>query len=178
MNWNRMALVVVGILIIASTARVIYENTGERVEKASEMQLAVAQGMINCNTIPFLPSGWKIVKHQKGGMWEWDSTKVGLYLSDGQKNNGAIDGHKLFKELVGRPVLNANVLDFLLIHQELIPVEWRGLAVFFWGTVYRNYDGDCVVPYIYWDSGRWLWGDRQFDSGWDVNTSPAAVLLK
>lgn len=175
---KNLVLIVLAVLWVASIVAIILEHTGEKAE-TPETQSAVEQEIvINCDATPYLPSGWKVVKHQKGGMWEWDSTRVGLYLSNGQKNNGAVTGYNLFKELVNKPCLNANVLDWLLAHQGEIPVEWRGSAVFFWGTVYRNQDGKCVVPYIYWDSGRWLWGDRQFDSGWDVNTSPAAVLLK
>jgi hypothetical protein len=39
---------------------------------------------------------------------------VELYLSRGQKGGKIIVGHKLRKQLADQPVLNANVLDYLL----------------------------------------------------------------
>ena len=107
---------------------------------------------------PFMPEGWKGEEHQKGGQWEWDSTKVKLHLSDGQKDGRYIAGNKLREELKSQPVMNANILDYLLAHPELIPEEWKDKAVFFWGTIYRRADGDLCVRYLCWSGGGWLWG--------------------
>lgn len=67
------------------------------------------------------------------------------------------------KELEDQPVLNANVLDFLREHPELIPDEWKGKFTFFWGTIYRHRDGDLYVRCLYWDGGRWDWGCDSLD---------------
>ena len=128
--------------------------------------------LIDCNKDPFTPSGWKVEKHKKSGMVKWTKDLVHLYLSEKQKS-GCIQGNELREELEGKPVLNANVLDFLLNHPHLIPEEWKGKAVFFWGTIYRSPDGDLYVRYLYWDGARWDW-----DCGWldyDFDGSPAAL---
>ncbi len=133
----------------------------------------VAQ-IVNCDVKPFVPEGWKVVEHIKGGKWEWDPSKVLLYLSDGQKGGERIEGNKLREELKGKSVLNANVLDFLLANPLLIPEEWKGKAVFFWGTVYRNADGNLVVRYLYWNGTRWHWGYSWLAYDW-IDLSPAAL---
>jgi len=82
--------------------------------------------IIDCDANPYLPEGWKEVEyHKKGGMFEWDPTKVRLHLSPNQQNNKTIKGHNLRKELEQEPVLNANVLDYLLAHPEPIPEDWK-----------------------------------------------------
>ena len=117
----------------------------------------VQQHIIDCNTDPFLPTGWKVEKHCKGGQLDWDPANIQLWLSPNQQNGESITGNKLCKELEGKPVLNANVLDFLLAHPEFIPEEWKGKYIFFWGTIYRDAAGDLVVRYLIWIGGRWYW---------------------
>lgn len=129
--------------------------------------------VIDCDVAPFTPSGWKVEEHKKGGQCKWDAAQVALYLSKFQKN-GVIEGNKLRKELEGKPVLNACVLDYLLAHPHLIPEEWKGKAVFFWGTIYRYSVDDLCVRYLFWDGGRWHWSNGWLGSVWD-GRSPAAL---
>ena len=118
--------------------------------------------IIDCDATPYLPEGWKgTVYHKKGGMFEWNLAKVYLHLSPNQQDGKTIKGHNLRKELENEPVLNANVLDYLLAHPELIPEEWKGKAVFFWGTIYRDSDDDLCVRYLCWGGSQWYW-----DYGW------------
>ncbi len=130
---------------------------------------------IDCDADPFLPDGWKVEEHQKGGIFKWTESLIGLHLDRGQQNGKCIGGHDLRKALQTRKVLNANVLDFLLKHSELIPEEWKGKAVFFWGTVYRYPGGSCCVLYLYWDDGQWHWSVDWLGSGWN-RRRPSAVL--
>ena len=58
---------------------------------------------------------------------------MALHLDKGQQNGKWIVGNALRKVLAGKPVLNANVLDYLLANSHLIPEEWKGKATFFWG---------------------------------------------
>jgi hypothetical protein len=131
--------------------------------------------IIDCDAKPYIPDGWKVVEHQKGGKMEWDPTKIQLYLSDSQKDGKYIEGNKLRKELKNKPVLNACVLDWLLAHPEFIPEEWKEEYVFFWGTIYRRSDGALRVRYLCWDDGGWRWRYGPLVSDWDSG-SPAAVL--
>ena len=129
--------------------------------------------IIDCDVAPFVPDGWKVEEHQKGGQLSFNAPQIELHLPVAQKN-GTIEGNKLRKELAGKPVLNANVLDYLLAHPELIPEDWKGKYVFFWGTVYRDSDGNLCVRFLYWIVGRWSWGNGWLDDGW-YGDYPAAL---
>ncbi|MBI3589000.1 MAG: hypothetical protein HY093_01110, partial [Candidatus Liptonbacteria bacterium] len=37
--------------------------------------------LIDCDADPFVPKGWEVVEHHKGGRLKWDTRKVKLYLS-------------------------------------------------------------------------------------------------
>ncbi len=141
-------------------------------------EVKVVDHIINCDVEPIIPNGWSLTgegaEHQKGGQWKWDHKQVNLFLSGPQQKGKTIGGHDLRKELKGKPVLNACVLDYLLKNPHLIPDEWKGKAVFFWGTIYRRSDGDLYVSYLYWSDGRWLWNYIWLGSGFDAQ-SPAAL---
>jgi hypothetical protein len=147
-----------------------------RYERRRKMnKVILTKHVIDCDAYPFLPDGWKVEEHQKSGQLEWDPAKVALYLSPKQQNGKVIEGHKLRKELKGKPVLNANVLDFLLAHPELIPDEWKGETVFFWGTIYRGSGGALYVRCLSWNVGQWYWHSRWLENDWHDN-NPAALL--
>jgi hypothetical protein len=99
-------------------------------------------------------------------MLEWNPAKVCLHLSPNQQSGKIIKGHKLRKELEKEPVLNANVCDYLLAHPELIPEEWKGKHIFFWGTIYRGSDGDLYVRYLYWCGSQWHWDYYWLGDDW------------
>jgi hypothetical protein len=128
---------------------------------------------IDCNASPMIPSGWSVEEHQKGGIIKFDASKVELYLSKKQKN-GTIVGNKLREELKGKKVLNANVLDYLLANPKAIPDEWKGKAIFFWGTIYRRSGGNLYVRCLFWSGAKWNWGGNWLDYGFSVS-SPAAL---
>jgi hypothetical protein len=115
-----------------------------------------------------------VEEHWKGGQFRWDASKVALYLSKKQKDGKQLEGNKLREELRGKPVYNANLLDFLLKHPHLIPEEWKGKYVFFWGTVYRFSDGFLCVRYLCWSGDGWYWSGRWLGGGW-LDLNPAAV---
>ena len=134
--------------------------------------------VIDCDSDPFRPDGWTVEEHKEGGQLKFDLNGIGLYLSKRQRSNEHIDGHvggiELRKELENQPVLNANVLDYLLAHPELIPDEWKGKYVFFWGTVYRSHDGRLYVRCLCWASDRWSWFCNRLVSDWH-SVNQAAV---
>lgn len=131
--------------------------------------------IIDCDADPFIPSGWSVEEHQKMGNIKFDASKVDLYLSRPQRKNNSIEGNKLREELKGKKVLNANVLDFLLKNPHLIPEEWKGKAVFFWGTIYRRSVGSLCVSYLYWGGTEWHWGYRWLVRSFN-GSDPAACL--
>ena len=129
--------------------------------------------IIDCDTAPFVPDGWRVKEHHKGGQFVWSLDAVGLFITPEQKS-GRISGTELQKKLQDKPVLNANILDYLLAHPELIPEEWKGKCVFFWGTIYHNSSDGLYIRYLWWDGRRWHW-----HCSWLVNDfhfhSPALV---
>lgn len=125
--------------------------------------------VIDCDADPFVPKGYSIKEHQNGGQFEWDPTKIKLYVAERQ-GRSSIEGTELRKELAGKPVMNACVLDFLLEHRDLIPEEWKDKKVFFWGTIYQSLDEGWVqlIRGLSWKGDKW--GE---DANW---INPAADL--
>ncbi len=147
--------------------------------------IAVIQHVIDCDTNPFNPwvsDGLTIEEHQKGGKWKFDPKQVEFFLASGQKDGKVIEGNKLRKELAKKPVFNANVLDYLLAHPELIPDEWKTdrngntRYIFFWGTIYRNRGGYLFVRCLYWRRDMWRWIHFCLDVDW-YDYHPAAVRV-
>ena len=141
-----------------------------------DTEVMIKNHIINCDIDPYLPDGWEIEEHIKGGEFHWNLDNVKLHLCDEQEQ-GFIEGNKLRKKLKTQPILNACVLDYLLANPQLIPEEWKGKYVFFWGTIYRHSDGDLYVRYLCWLGDRWGWNDDWLDGYWDDN-NPAVVSCK
>ena len=124
---------------------------------------------IDCDSPVFIPDGWSVLPDEDDdpnkcqlpnrvkGVFTWDPTSAKLYLPKKQQGDKRIVGNDLRKELKSQPVLPANILDYLLANPHLIPEEYKGKAIFFWGTIYRSSDGHLCVRYLYWHGGRWLW---------------------
>ena len=136
--------------------------------------ITVQEHVIDCDAQPYVPDGLSVEEHRKGGSFKWGAAQVELHLASGQKGDKYIEGNKLRKELASEPVLPANVLDYLLAHPHLIPEEWKGKYVFFWGTIYRRSHGGLCVRCLYWDDDRWYWSGRWLGIDWD-GRSPAAL---
>jgi hypothetical protein len=126
--------------------------------------------LIDCDAAPFTPTGWKVMRHKKGGYLDWDAAMVDLYFV----GRGTASGPDLEKALADKPALNANVLDYLLARPELIPVSWRGKFVCFWGTVYLGTDRRPCVRCLSWGGGRWRASSRSLGNFWN-SLFPAAV---
>lgn len=136
-------------------------------------EVVQATHVIDCDANPFLPyEDWTVEEHRKGGQFTWDPMQLRLYLSESQLNGRYIEGHKLREELADNPVLNANVLDYLLKHPHLIPEDWKkdehGNAryIFFWGTIYRSSVGHLCVRCLYFPDGGWDWYYGWLDYAW------------
>jgi len=141
-----------------------------------DAEVVIKNHVIDCDANPYVPDGWKVEEHIKGGELRWNPDEVELYLCDEQKG-GSIEGNELRKKLKGQPVLNACVLDYLLANPQLIPEEWKGKAVFFWGTIYRYSNGDLFVRYLYWYGEQWYWDFNWLDYNFD-DYDPAARSCK
>ena len=120
---------------------------------------------------------WTVVEHRKMGDYEFNASRIGLYQSRKQQGNSYLYGNELREELKDKNVLNANVLDFLLDNPYLIPEEWKGKNVFFWGTIFKDRDGRCCVSCMYWDGlSAWRRDYRYFSNNAFDAEYPAAVV--
>ncbi len=114
-----------------------------------------------------------VIKHvTKAGRISWnvEAQEEALYLSGHQQSRNKILGIKLYKELKAKsiPVLNANVLDYLLAKPYLIPKSWEGKVVYFWGTIYQDfYDRPIVRCMQRWtSSSEWESHLQSLDTFW------------
>jgi len=110
--------------------------------------------LIDCDSISFVPDGWECEEHRKGGVFKFDVSQIELHLDDDQRKGNYPTGNKLRERLKGKPALNANVLGYLLKNPQLIPEEWKGKNIYFWGTIYC-FAGDLYVYGLSWTGVRW-----------------------
>ena len=163
----------------------ICENCGKNIKPLQNVM--VSKHLINltgdCMPKDWKSNGWKIEKHVGDGTLELDPSRLQLHFSPNQIDGKCIEGNELREELEKNkvPVLNACVLDYLLLHPELIPEDWKKdengntRYIYFWGTVYRYASGYLYVRYLCWDDGVWDWDCNFLDGGWLVQ-DPAAML--
>ena len=130
--------------------------------------------IIDCDCDPYEPEDLSMKRHLRQGQLEWDPDKVLLHVFDEQRE-GSIHGNDLYEKL--KPILNACFLDHLLAHPHLIPEEWKGKHIFFWGTIYQDSAERQSVRYLYWDSMRWTWNFVLLDCLWR-NDFFAAILIQ
>lgn len=148
-----------------------------------QAKIEIVKHVIDLDADPHLPDGWKVEEHKRGGQFEWDPSKINLYLSPNQLGNKRIKGNDLRKELANKPVFNANLLDYLKANTSLIPDEWKKdekgntRYIFFWGTIYRRSGGYLCVRCLYWGGDGWVWSFSWLDGGWNYN-DPAASLAE
>lgn len=143
--------------------------------------VSVIKHLIDCDTAPFCPDIWTVEDHHKDGQLVFDPANIQLYLCNGQMDGRSIEGHKLRKELAKMHVMNANVLDYLVAHPELIPDSWKTNKngnthyIYFFGTIYRNGCGRLYVRFLYWRGCRWQWNFLWLGGNFN-GYDPAAVL--
>ena len=149
-------------------------------EVARAVQVLIDRGAnctrltIDCDASPFTPDGWRVEEHKTGGQLAWSPSCVSLYFADGQRDGKYVNGNALRKVLSFKSTMNANVLDYLLANSHLIPEEWKGKYVFFWGTIYRHAGGSLCVRCLCWDGGRWDWCASWLGGDWHGG-DPAAL---
>jgi len=137
-------------------------------------EIVPTKHIVDLDADPMIPNGWTVEEHTKGGQFEFDPKQVALHLDKAQQDGGVIVGKKLRQKLKGKRVYNANLLDFLLAHPELIPEEWKGKFIFFWGTIYRYSFGSPYVRYLCWYGDGWNWSDYWLGNNFD-DDCPAVV---
>lgn len=139
--------------------------------------LSLPEHLIDCDSDPCVPQNWSLKSHLKMGVWKWQPEKVVLFKFKEQAGSKRI-GEYLYQKLEESPVLNANVLDYLLQHHHLIPSDWKNVFVFFWGTIYFSSGGKETVRCLRFnqENKRWGWFWAHLDYRFSLDNCPAAML--
>lgn len=141
------------------------------------MSATFVKHVIDMDADPYVPANWKVESHKKGGRLEFNSKKIKLYLSVEQEGNKWIAGNDLQKELETQIAYNANLLDYLLVHTELISESWKDKVVCFWNTKYRSSNGCLGIRCLYLVNESWRWAILSVYSDFS-SYYPAAVADK
>lgn len=128
---------------------------------------------IDCSGLaPMLDSGWKLAEpSQKNETFEFSLVNVKLVPCGSRENK--VSGEILLKEL-NEKALSSYVLSYLLKNQNLIPTEWQGKTIIFFGTTYWDLSSPPILAVLNmkffdgaWDSGVSYVGDK-FDGGFAI----------
>ncbi|MFA4942726.1 MAG: hypothetical protein WC564_03770 [Patescibacteria group bacterium] len=141
-------------------------------------QIRLIRPVVDTHNTPFIPPGWTIDAHRPFGRYELDVSEIHIHVSIKQYNVLPIDGIELLEELARNIVFNANVLDCLLDHQELIPDDWKRFRLFFWGTIYKLLDGRRVVRCLQWHNDNWNWGYQLIESNFGSHSFAATLAAQ
>lgn len=148
---------------------------------------------MNLGAFPYQPGGLAVHKHHGSGtvtlekradgqQLYQDGHRVVLTQVEGQKNGKTVKGYVLRDEFTGKS-LNANVLDALYEHPELIPDDWKVdehgdiRCIFFWDTIYQGAHDSLCVRYLYFHGSRWYRHYGCFFLGSDWGGRNWAVVL-
>jgi len=118
--------------------------------------------LIDCFSQPYVPEGYSVETHRQYGEYRWNPKHVELCVP--VEKGGRNTGDQFRKNLLHKQVLNANVLDHLLAHPELIPNEWKGevaglpYMIFFLGTTYKDCENRLAVRCLFWRGSVGEWG--------------------
>jgi hypothetical protein len=183
-----LLIVIIVLLFIITNLKNDKEELKESLRKREELikkELnaleCCGQYYVDCDANPLDIKGFTVVSHKQTGLWKFNPYP-NFYLSEKQKDknnetHGTIKGCDLYQELVNQNIANANILDFLLAHPQLISETWL-LPLPFWGTVYRdNKTGQCFVRcLIHYLDGEY--GDTMHWLGAYLNANEPAILVE
>lgn len=103
--------------------------------------------------------------HDKSlGMLLLDFEAVEGYQCEEQRYGGRIRGYDFFEKIKNSTGFwNGCVLDYLIENPKLIPDEWKGLHMPFWGSIFKDEDGELYVKFLYFNSSAGV-------EKWEVHT--------
>ncbi|MEK7073278.1 MAG: hypothetical protein AAB974_02450 [Patescibacteria group bacterium] len=144
-------------------------------------EVRIKPRVIDCSVTLFIQGDYSIceedqIKSRFTGKLVWDTATVALYLGDDQKNR-MVPKEEVLKDLQGQKVLPANVLDCLRSNPTLIPSDWKGKTIYFWGTIYCDSNGDRrLVRSLDWDDFTSSWiACYSPITGWNLYNSFAII---
>ena len=127
--------------------------------------------LIDLGTTPRIPhEGWRLKAHAGAGTFFCDPSRIQLYSPERLLSIPDFSGEDFLREMADKPILNANVRDFLQTHPECISASWREPlrgripCILFPATIFLDRDGIPRIPRLQWIPP---WQDRpgRWDSG-------------
>jgi hypothetical protein len=120
---------------------------------------------IDCGRIPMALGRAKVREHVFGGILPVKHLcHLSTQTTQRQREGKLITGYEVRQELRHFPLMNATLLDWFLKHTEYIPVEWRDLNVYFWGTIYLDASEKPFVRHLECYESVWCWGDSMLSN--------------
>lgn len=146
-----------------------------------------SEDMIDFEQTPHAPKGYWICpeqpQHRVRGCLLYDSDYFLRAVSPNQSVD-KVSGRNLMRYLQSFPVVGAQLLDYLLKHQDRIRLSWKlktcGATTFFcfWGSIYSDQSGVQYVRCLYWheETGSWRTHIDAVDNVFRCN-SPAVIVV-
>ncbi len=135
--------------ILPNLTKINHTNVSEVKKRSGGDIVEITHHMIDRSKTPFrgVDDVYYLKEHNSNEKWfEWNFEKIHLFGGNFQNIHHAL--REAQKEIV---LLNANVLDYLLIHSELNSSKWKHFSVFFCGTIYGNYKHLSFVRCLRYD---------------------------
>ena len=148
-------------------------RTRQRIEPL--VSLATPQ-LIDLNAAAAPYPGLTVIEHRESGTFPLNIAGIALWSAREQTTATYLSGYDLRRRIRTKHALNANALDSLLKHSHLIPSEWKGKQIYFWGTIYRDLNDEQCVRYLYAPYETWKWGCSSLAERF-YDTRPAALRL-
>lgn len=121
----------------------------------------------------FVPDGWRVLATAGSGEKPAPIDAIKLYASKAQQRGRTIPAAELVAELDWTRVPSARALDGLLADPNVIPGKWKGKAIAFWGTRYRDDTGEVAVRYLFWNGEAWDWYFHRLGDALDAHCAAA-----
>lgn len=164
--------------VLLKEEKVVNNTTKEKKLKINGDARASIPKEFSLEKNKMISSKWKVLEHQKNGVFYWNPEKICLFVAEEQEID-SLSSKKLKKifEEEKINVLNSNLLFFLEKHQELIPADWKDEVVVFWGTIYQEEKSNRLyVLTLEWQIDRYainyMWVEGYFGKH-----EPSAILV-
>jgi hypothetical protein len=120
-----------------------------------------------------IPDGWVVVSPYPSSDEDSRPESIRLVQSQVQQHGQTLPAAEQLAELDWDRALSAVVLDDLLANPQVIPLKWKGKAIAFWGTRYRDDQGEIAVRYLFWNGIAWDWYFHHLNDLLDAHCSAA-----
>ncbi|ETB63735.1 TPA: hypothetical protein DIC38_02935 [Candidatus Nomurabacteria bacterium] len=144
--------------------------------------------IIDTRTKPKSTTHHAVMNHISNGLLKWDLSKISLFASKEfdrpcelyKELCDEFDGsYPSYKKISNKSLANARVAEYLLVHPDLIPEEWKEYSyILFLGTIcYCPFDAAWTeVPVIYWDKKEMVWKYDYSNTGFPTYSYGVVII--